>query len=333
MTARLTDEQLAEAEAIDKARTPGLWRQGSVEKYNVFCDCDDPDVLAPALGRVLLRMNTYFPHERDAAAIENWSSVVTALLAEVRALRAAKHAADLGACACSQHGDYCPAHPNCICGCQRHAHSGMVGECIAGSLDCSDCTTYRPTPIRGDHVTDARLLSEIQDARLHAARVATIASEAFGPFPVQSTDDYLSAIERGITAARAEHEELLRLRAEVDRLKDVYGTDVLLWLDLLPVADAAVEWARQPSRGDMEPTPSDERNLRAAVAAYLKSERRTSAAMARYRVLEGDLRRIRAEHPIGSLAEDPILEEMASLWWLLSDIEREFLDREGLSTT
>jgi hypothetical protein len=54
-----------------------------------------------------------------------------------------------------------------------------------------------------------------------------------------------------------------------------------------------------------------------------------SEAMARYRVLEGDLRLIRAEQSMGSLAEDPILEEMARVWWLLSDIEREMLDREG----
>ncbi len=54
-----------------------------------------------------------------------------------------------------------------------------------------------------------------------------------------------------------------------------------------------------------------------------------SESMARYRSLEDDLRLIRAEQPLGSRAEDPILEEMARVWWLLSDIERETLDREG----
>lgn len=58
-----------------------------------------------------------------------------------------------------------------------------------------------------------------------------------------------------------------------------------------------------------------------------------SEALERYRALEADLRLIRAaQRPSGSLgsrAEDLILEEMASLWWLLLEEEREMLDREG----
>jgi hypothetical protein len=51
--------------------------------------------------------------------------------------------------------------------------------------------------------------------------------------------------------------------------------------------------------------------------------------MRQYRALEDDLRLVRSENGLGSAKEDPILEEMARLWWLLSDIERETLDREG----
>jgi hypothetical protein len=54
-----------------------------------------------------------------------------------------------------------------------------------------------------------------------------------------------------------------------------------------------------------------------------------SEAMRRYRALEEDLRLVRSENGRGSPQEDPILEEMANLWWKLSDIERETLDREG----
>ena len=54
-----------------------------------------------------------------------------------------------------------------------------------------------------------------------------------------------------------------------------------------------------------------------------------SEAMRRYRALEEDLRLVRSENGRGSPQEDPILEEMARLWWTLSDIERETLDREG----
>jgi hypothetical protein len=54
-----------------------------------------------------------------------------------------------------------------------------------------------------------------------------------------------------------------------------------------------------------------------------------SEAMRRYRALEEDLRLVRSENGRGSPQEDPILEEMARLWWKLSDIERERLDSEG----
>ena len=54
-----------------------------------------------------------------------------------------------------------------------------------------------------------------------------------------------------------------------------------------------------------------------------------SEEMRQYRALEDDLRLVRSENRLGSAKEEPILEEMARLWWLLSDIERETLDREG----
>lgn len=54
-----------------------------------------------------------------------------------------------------------------------------------------------------------------------------------------------------------------------------------------------------------------------------------SKPMARYRSLEDDLRLIRTEKGIGSPDESDILEEMARVWWDLTDIEQETLDREG----
>lgn len=56
---------------------------------------------------------------------------------------------------------------------------------------------------------------------------------------------------------------------------------------------------------------------------------KTSEAMQSYRRLEDELRKVRSRHTLGSVHEDPILEEMARLWWLLTDNEREVLDREG----
>jgi hypothetical protein len=51
--------------------------------------------------------------------------------------------------------------------------------------------------------------------------------------------------------------------------------------------------------------------------------------MRQYRALEEDLRLVRSENALGSAKEEPILDEMTRLWWLLSDIEREALDQEG----
>lgn len=45
-------------------------------------------------------------------------------------------------CTCSQEGDFCPVHPNCVCGCPKHAHRDDVG-CMRGKLEC-DCKEYRP---------------------------------------------------------------------------------------------------------------------------------------------------------------------------------------------
>lgn len=53
-------------------------------------------------------------------------------------------------CTCDQHGDYCPAHPTCACGCQKHAHRGD-GPCIAGKMSCHGCDGYRPAELKRFH--------------------------------------------------------------------------------------------------------------------------------------------------------------------------------------
>lgn len=50
-------------------------------------------------------------------------------------------------CGCDQEGDFCPAHPACACGCQRHAHRGG-GPCIAGKMTCHGCSGYRPAQLK-----------------------------------------------------------------------------------------------------------------------------------------------------------------------------------------
>jgi len=48
-----------------------------------------------------------------------------------------------------------------------------------------------------------------------------------------------------------------------------------------------------------------------------------------YRILEGELYLLRMENPPGALIEEPVIDEMARLWDLLSDNEKELLDKEG----
>lgn len=76
-------------ERAERAMTPGEWRHGSVERHHIFCGEGDQSLLCPEAGRVLLRMNEHFPHDRDAAGIVALRNAAPALIAEVRALRAA----------------------------------------------------------------------------------------------------------------------------------------------------------------------------------------------------------------------------------------------------
>lgn len=70
-----------------------------------------------------------------------------------------------------------------------------------------------------DTTTIDRLRARIADLE---DRIATIASEAFGPFPVQTPEENMTAIERGIFCLRqrseAKHQRILVLEAQVDEL-------------------------------------------------------------------------------------------------------------------
>lgn len=54
-----------------------------------------------------------------------------------------------------------------------------------------------------------------------------------------------------------------------------------------------------------------------------------SDAMKHYRSLERKLRCVRTEHGVGTLHEEPILDEMDRAWYALKDAEHELLDGEG----
>jgi hypothetical protein len=71
--------------AVTDAATPGEWRQGSIEKYHVFVECRDAESLGQE--RVLLRMNTHFDYEADAAFIAEARVAVSDLLVENTRLR------------------------------------------------------------------------------------------------------------------------------------------------------------------------------------------------------------------------------------------------------
>lgn len=85
---------ISELEALRAKMTPGPYRQGAVEKYNVFCPCED--ALAPQLGRVLFSMNPHFPYADDAAGLVAEHNAMPELLALAKAaleLNSAKKAA------------------------------------------------------------------------------------------------------------------------------------------------------------------------------------------------------------------------------------------------
>lgn len=72
-------------------------------------------------------------------------------------------------CVCDQHGDFCPAHPTCACGCQLHAHSGIGGPCIGGKMNCHGCEGYRPAKLKrfeelDDDAIEHATLDELRDA-------------------------------------------------------------------------------------------------------------------------------------------------------------------------
>lgn len=83
----MTDTELAEIEARANAATPGPWRVGHAETWHVFGDVGNPELMAPACGRVLLRANEHYRHGHDMAFIAHARADVPALVAEVRRLR------------------------------------------------------------------------------------------------------------------------------------------------------------------------------------------------------------------------------------------------------
>lgn len=72
--------------ALLAAATPGPWRAGTVETWNVYAD-PNGDVMAPGLGRVVAQMNRHYPHSNDAALI---AAAVNALPELLDALEAAE---------------------------------------------------------------------------------------------------------------------------------------------------------------------------------------------------------------------------------------------------
>lgn len=82
----MSEIDLRKLREIAMAATHGEWRQGNVEKYNVFVECREPECLGTE--RVLLKMNTHFDHVADARHIAAFCpATAIALLDEVERLR------------------------------------------------------------------------------------------------------------------------------------------------------------------------------------------------------------------------------------------------------
>ncbi len=107
-----TSVDLDSLEALSKAATPGEWRAGAVDTDCVFGDVNNPELMAPHFGRVLLKTNHHFPtFEADARFIAAANpSAVLALITELRELRAMRVAVhDLAECALGRGNPLPPA--------------------------------------------------------------------------------------------------------------------------------------------------------------------------------------------------------------------------------
>lgn len=86
----LTPDEKADLRKAAEEATPGPWRAGANDTDCVFGDVNNPALMAPFFGRVLLRTNHHFPRfEADARFIAAANpAVVIALLDENARLEA-----------------------------------------------------------------------------------------------------------------------------------------------------------------------------------------------------------------------------------------------------
>lgn len=90
----LTDERLAEIEALARKATVPTWRQGTVWTACIMVPHHE-GLAGPGGERVLLRMNEHFPHEDDCAFIGAMQpETALAMVAELRSLRIIAFAAE-----------------------------------------------------------------------------------------------------------------------------------------------------------------------------------------------------------------------------------------------
>lgn len=82
---------IEELRELAKSATPGEWRAGTTDTDCVFGDINNPELMAPYFGRVLLRTNHHFPaFEADARFIAAMRNSFEPLLQELTELRAVK---------------------------------------------------------------------------------------------------------------------------------------------------------------------------------------------------------------------------------------------------
>lgn len=85
----LPDSELRRLANEARAESGGEWRQGTVEKHNVFGGLNEPDLMTPGVGRVIFQSNRY----RDCPATMAYAAAaspdrVLALLDDLDTLRA-----------------------------------------------------------------------------------------------------------------------------------------------------------------------------------------------------------------------------------------------------
>lgn len=213
----MTDDELAEARRLCEAATPGPW-DADLDMFSEFCI---EATVSNETASMLFTCSTDFTghHRADGRWTEEDSFIRDATWRNAR--RMSKELRDAHFIAASR--TLVPRLLDFIA--TLRADNAML---LAGGDADAHVATHHAREL-------ARLGALVAELR---ARIATIADGSFGPFPVQSAEDAMTAIERGVAELRAENERLRPVYEAAKRCRSA--------------ADAGDDAALEDAEGELE---------------------------------------------------------------------------------